>query len=332
MWKESFSNTLSCVVMAAIGIFGTTLVRGQGQTVPRESVESLRGLLMRNQSDYWVGIFCTRVPAVLRSHLELDRDEGLVIRRVIQESPADKADLRVHDVVLRFGDTDVTNVSDLIAAIDDTRDKETVVVLIRNGQKITLVVTPEKRLVPRSELGSPNFDSDQIMEWIDEFYGNGSDDNLGGFRFRFFHPGKTSDTDSKNADGAKFNLSKDLNITIKPGEGEIPVIRVEKDGETWEFTADDFADLPHGLAPFVEQFLGPIDHLDDDAHGDVAQPDLPDIQFEDEADVKPLQKTSGQPRALEKRIENLERMLYDLRDEFRKMKVDRTNKTDPEST
>jgi len=327
MWKESFSNALSCVVMAAMVIFGTTLVRGQGRTVPGESVESLRGLLMRNQSDYWVGVFCTRVPAALRSHLELDRDEGLVIRRVIQESPADKADLRVHDVVLRFGNTNVADVPDLIAAIDDTRDKETVVMLIRNGQKMTLVVTPEKRLAPPQELGSPNFDSDQIMEWIDEFYRNGSDNNLGGFRFRFFHPGKTSDADSKNADGAEFNLPRDLNITIKPGEGDIPVIRVEKDGEAWELTADDFADLPHGLAPFVEQFLGPIDH-----QGDVAQPALPDIQFEDEADSKPLQKTSGGSQGLEKRIENLERMLRDLRDEFRKMKGDRTNKTDPGST
>ena len=61
-------------------------------------------------------------------------------------SPADRAGLKAGDLVVRLGKTPVKNVYDYTYALGELRAGEEVEIAIRrDGQDMTLKITPEKR-------------------------------------------------------------------------------------------------------------------------------------------------------------------------------------------
>ena len=72
----------------------------------------------------------------------MKRPKGALISNVIDGSPADKAGLRVGDVVLRFGDDEVGNSAALpymVGMVIAGAEKE--IELLRDGERVTLEVT-----------------------------------------------------------------------------------------------------------------------------------------------------------------------------------------------
>ncbi|HET8786139.1 MAG TPA: trypsin-like peptidase domain-containing protein [Candidatus Limnocylindrales bacterium] len=68
--------------------------------------------------------------------------EGALIVEVPRESPADKAGIRPGDVVVAIGDTKVSTVEDLLAALRHHRPGDKVPVkIVRNGEEQTIEVT-----------------------------------------------------------------------------------------------------------------------------------------------------------------------------------------------
>lgn len=60
--------------------------------------------------------------------------------------PADKAGLKGGDVIVEFAGTKIANVYDYTYAMDAVKiGKPVTVVVLRNGQRVTLTVIPESR-------------------------------------------------------------------------------------------------------------------------------------------------------------------------------------------
>ena len=106
-------------------------------------VENVRAVPAR-----WIGIGCSSATAVLQSQLKLEPGLGLVVEHVIPDSPAGKAGLAVHDVLLQVSHgetaTDLKSVADLVKAVVTTTDDIQISVL-RSGEKLSATLTPLRR-------------------------------------------------------------------------------------------------------------------------------------------------------------------------------------------
>ena len=72
--------------------------------------------------------------------------QGVKLSGVRAGGPADKAGLKGGDVIVEFGGTKIANVYDYTYAMDAVKiGKPVTVVVLRNGQRVTLTVTPEAR-------------------------------------------------------------------------------------------------------------------------------------------------------------------------------------------
>src|SRR5262245_15019342 len=58
---------------------------------------------------YWIGLLGGPIPAddALRAHLDLPENQGLRVENVVPDSPAAKAGLKRHDILLRANDQDL---------------------------------------------------------------------------------------------------------------------------------------------------------------------------------------------------------------------------------
>jgi membrane-associated protease RseP (regulator of RpoE activity) len=96
---------------------------------------------------YFIGVQCTPIDEALRSHLGLEAGKGLIISEVTPESPAEKAGLKNHDILLFAGEKLLAETADLVAVINEAGEGGLIVELgiIRGGKEMSVQVTPEER-------------------------------------------------------------------------------------------------------------------------------------------------------------------------------------------
>ncbi len=92
-----------------------------------------------------LGIRCEPLDDLLHSHLSIPKDVGLVVREVMNDSPAAKAGLRTNDVLLAIGDKPLTQFPQLVEAVQRTaRAGEPLVLkVLHEGKERTVTVKPE---------------------------------------------------------------------------------------------------------------------------------------------------------------------------------------------
>ena len=72
--------------------------------------------------------------------------QGVKLSGVRGGGPAEKAGLKGGDVIIEFGGQKITNIYDYTYAMDAVKIGQPVpVVVLRDGQRVTLTVTPEAR-------------------------------------------------------------------------------------------------------------------------------------------------------------------------------------------
>lgn len=94
---------------------------------------------------YGIGVtISSNVPQVLRRHLKLGENEGLVIQSVADDSPAAKAGLQVGDILLTAGDKAITEHQRLVDAVQAAgkSKKPLSVTAIVAGDRKTIELTP----------------------------------------------------------------------------------------------------------------------------------------------------------------------------------------------
>jgi len=97
------------------------------------------------EPSYRIGVEVSDAGSTLRGQLKLPPDQGIVIDRVLPDSPAQKAGFQAHDVLVNVGGTPLQKSEDLSAAVKASEGKTLKFSVMRGGQKMEIVVTPEKR-------------------------------------------------------------------------------------------------------------------------------------------------------------------------------------------
>ncbi len=97
------------------------------------------------QSRYRLGLVLEPLSERLRSHLKLGPGEGIAVSKVFEGSPAARAGLREHDILIAAGDVPVNDAADFAAMIEQAGTEPILLSLVREGEPLTLKVTPVVR-------------------------------------------------------------------------------------------------------------------------------------------------------------------------------------------
>jgi membrane-associated protease RseP (regulator of RpoE activity) len=93
---------------------------------------------------YFIGVQADPVDDALRSHVKLG-EGGLIIREVVQDSPAAKAGVEVGDILLQVGEKPLADVDTLMTVVQEIGPKPAEVKILRGGKPTTVQLTPAPR-------------------------------------------------------------------------------------------------------------------------------------------------------------------------------------------
>jgi serine protease Do len=123
-------------------------VEGMGYAISsNEAKPIIEDLIRYGQVTYpWLGVSVSTVTPLLAASENLSVDRGALIAEIVADSPAYSAGLRKGDIIIRFGDKEISNVADLVQAIrSSTIDEEVEIVFVRGKD----TKTTSARLVER---------------------------------------------------------------------------------------------------------------------------------------------------------------------------------------
>jgi serine protease Do len=114
----------------------------------------------------YLGVSLTHLSPELREHFGAPKDSGVMVESVQKDSPAEKAGIRVGDIVLGVDGNEVKAATDLRQALQDKKEGDSVrVEVLRGRARQTLVASVKERDTPRllqldelpGLIGSPEF-------------------------------------------------------------------------------------------------------------------------------------------------------------------------------
>jgi len=113
------------------------------KTPRKNDLQSSRNVV--NVPDYWIGVQGGEVIPPLQAQLGLEENEGVLVEWVAPDSPAEKAGVKQYDVILKVNAAAVSNVGDIVKQVEQTKDKELTLSLIRKSKQEEIKLKPEKR-------------------------------------------------------------------------------------------------------------------------------------------------------------------------------------------
>ena len=199
-------------------------------------------------ASHWLGVHAVPIDDALRSQLGLG--ECLLVQHVVPESPAAQAGLQQYDIVLRFGDTEIHTLDQLLRAVDENKDREVTLTILRGGKQQTMQVKPAAR--PMEVVGVikesiPDKEKWEgiVSDWMDDRGVRWQTD--GKLNMHFVGPGFVAVTGP---------FPQNLSVTMHK-EGDKPAqITVQRNDDKWEVTEDSLDKLPDDVRPHVERLLG----------------------------------------------------------------------------
>lgn len=139
-------------------------------------------------ASYWVGIPCRPVDPALRAQLELPEGQGLLVSQdPAPDSPAARADIKQHDVLLKLDGRPLQDAGQLIEAVREARDRrELQLTLLRGGKQRVVKLKPAERpgIEVRILLKNPEV-LKKLLKWKPEA--------LTTMEYRAFRPGVFDD-------------------------------------------------------------------------------------------------------------------------------------------
>jgi hypothetical protein len=209
-------------------------------------------------SEYWIGIGLGELTDIVKKQLGIEH--GLVVNDAFPDSPAAKAGFQQHDILIKVGDKALQEPAELVKAVDEAKETELSIALLRGGKEMTLKVTPMKRPQPealetrvvRVPVGASSelqAEIKKLEEALAQLKGKVGGDGLS---LMFARPGVVT----ARAYARSSNLPKDVSVTVTK-EGEQPAkIHVKKGDQEWNVTEDKMGELPDDVRPHVHQFFG----------------------------------------------------------------------------
>jgi membrane-associated protease RseP (regulator of RpoE activity) len=124
----------------------TLLRAGKGVVIQvQPQVRVTLGPVQAKPPAFWIGVSVSPLEPALRSQLKLAPNKGLLAIDVVKESPAAKADVKVHDILLSLDGKALESQEKLIDAVQSSGQKSVQLELVREGKTQTIVLTPARR-------------------------------------------------------------------------------------------------------------------------------------------------------------------------------------------
>jgi len=247
--------------LAIVFLTGWAGAADEDQKAPATAPAEAAAEAAEAAAGYWLGILGAPADTLLKTHLKLDA--GVVVEQVVPDSPAAKAGIRQNDILLRFGDVELTDVEGLMKAVAENKDREAKLALLREGKETTVTVKPAPRpagiAVPPMPGGG---DWGRITDWMMKRMERGAagEDPL---RMFFVHPGVVMPKELKerrfeifSGPSATLQMPKNTSITITRQQEEPAKIIVQQGDQKWEVTEKELDKLPEDVRPAVKAMLG----------------------------------------------------------------------------
>jgi serine protease Do len=109
------------------------------------------GPVVEQKNEYYIGVSIDPADDALRAQLGLPASQGVVVTDLVSGSPAEKAGVKTHDIILELGGSPVATAEALASRVQATRDKPTTLTILRGGKPITIEVTAAVRKVEASQ-------------------------------------------------------------------------------------------------------------------------------------------------------------------------------------
>ena len=102
------------LILICFGVAGMSV---EGQVTRRRQLLPGPSEGSRIETGVFLGVMSLRVPEEVKAQLSLPAGFGLVVEAILPGSPAEKAGLLRHDVLLAFGDQELVNPEQLLALV-----------------------------------------------------------------------------------------------------------------------------------------------------------------------------------------------------------------------
>ncbi|NLE39233.1 MAG: PDZ domain-containing protein [Pirellulaceae bacterium] len=206
---------------------------------------------------YRIGVSCHGpIPEAIRHQLNLSDKQGVIVVEVLPDSPAAKAGLEKHDILVSGNDHPLDGVVDLIEVVEAAEGKSVKFVVVRKGKEKTIEVTPEENPHWKSPeeaerstgVAPPYPELDRVLEWFERTHPRGARPSM---RLRFMHPGIILAPDAL----IHPTLPGGMSITILKKGDERTQITVKRGEEEWKVDEKGIDQLPDDIRPYVERML-----------------------------------------------------------------------------
>lgn len=126
-----------------------TVVIKDGKVITDGREITIGGGLLGGPRAY-LGVGLTHLSPELREHFGAPKDSGVMVESVQKDSPAEKAGIRVGDIVVSVDGDAVDSTTDLRQALQDKKEGDSVrVEVLRGRARQTLVASVKERKTPR---------------------------------------------------------------------------------------------------------------------------------------------------------------------------------------
>lgn len=199
---------------------------------------------------HWIGVRPAPIDEAMKSQLGLP--DRLIVQHVLSDTPAAKAGIQEHDILLKFGDKELSKVDDLTKAVTENGDKEVKLTILRAGKETTLTIKPGERPEEKQLLGWVPQQPEDLKLWLEKF-GEGGKSEDGTMVWRALGPGVWSQLIKPEGKGAEF--PNGLSVTVSKENDQPAKIVAKKEGKTYETTEDALDKLPEDIRTHVERLL-----------------------------------------------------------------------------
>jgi C-terminal processing protease CtpA/Prc len=179
------------------------------------------GPVAEQRTEYYIGVSVNAVDDAVRAQLALPEGQGVVVSEVVSGSPAEKATVQKHDIIIELGGKRIDSPPTLAREVQAIRDKPTTLKILRGGKPLTLTITAATRQV---EASPPQ---ENIRFWLTD----------AGNVQRYLNLAKVPQRDL-NATASALSGTDDLRQRLDHLEQELKALRVAVDQMNETLSAD----------------------------------------------------------------------------------------------
>ncbi len=115
---------------------------------------------------YWIGVPMSPIEPALRSQLKLPGKQGLLVLSIVKGSPAEAAQLKVHDILLTLGGRPLESQEKFVEILQANKDKKIAVEILREGKLMKVDIVPARRKTSHAVVNVHSVDMGSLLQLV----------------------------------------------------------------------------------------------------------------------------------------------------------------------